>query len=723
MSQVIQYLNHVLYDPGYYQRDYEHDLSVDPQEQSLASQAQRALMIAVPFLSLHRPFGLAISGVMGSARLVTHLHGSVQAFDQNILDQLGSEVLQTALAVAALAGSVFQFQLGLLITTGSDAILHFTELLEHIANEDHQKSLESGVHILSDMVYLATMMTGSLEIVFLSYLVQVFISLYQSKKEYDQGNIPEALAKALMGSIRGFQANKQYQQIQRRNALFRNEDLANLAGRVGKGRDVEHLLNHPLAELIEQIENHKVVFTDAEGNVYNFGSHFTGAGEGLVKGMNVCFKNKEIDGENITELTFKINHAFRGQLQSVIEEVQGFSVAEIAEVLELSQSHASNMKLERVNFWQQYQPYKSQEYEKYAMIGDAYKISLEGLGEIYIGANPDLPTQYDRITVHMKEGATIFQMHELLSFFQLDAALHLSMMEDIQRMQIGQLYRIFCPKDATAFERTREFFDLSISELRAKILDTSPEMKDVFERYMARTDFRSIYDGKDRLAVDGLGEEMKDIGALGLTAALTGTSDPEKIFQRTASILEMGMMSLEQRTYNGVQTGGLSWTADLYAGSSDSVFTQMITDRDCENGLKTTDFYYSGKVRFLFSTRVLDMGTYQYLYDEFGTRRMNNYYWWQDDTYANRPSIVDFTSAKNEGVYWGNEVMIKDHIRTEYIQGMIVADEITKNEMIEYLQQKNIVKLDSQGNRTILGIDVDRFIHVGTEIKKEYFQN
>jgi len=552
------------------------------------------------------------------------------------------------------------------------------------------------------------MLTGSLEIVLASFLVQALVSFYESREEWMESKYPEVLAKIAMGFIRLNQANGQVALIQRRNFLFQFKEMQELQKRISNGRDTEHFLDHPLIELLERMDHQRVTFLDADGKEYDFGSSFYGSGGTAVKGMNVSFKKTE-DG---TRLTFKVNHVFRESLQKVIDDTKGLSESDVGEVFKIMGSHAEGIKLSQTML----------NYHDHGAVGSAHKISLKGLGTIFIGNDPGMPTMYDQITVQMEKGANIYEFHELLSLLDLDIALKESLFEDVERMKIGQLFRLFFPEDATLFERTEEFFNLPLEELKGRIFSMQPKMEDYFSKYLSKMELREILPGKMRFSIPGLADELRAQGALGLTTAITGAYTDEEIFRRVFTILEMGMLSSETRNGNGLAKSGLSWGGDLYTGGSDSVFTQLVTQKLMDDDKSFSDFYYHSKVRFCFSAEALESFTYQYHDDRYGTRLVDNDSWWSwGSEYLKRPNIFSFVKGEQETFNFDNEVMIKERIDPSFITSIVVDNDQTRDELMVYLRKKEMVQKDINGIDTILGIPWDQFIHVGTKISEELF--
>ncbi|NGX40018.1 MAG: hypothetical protein KR126chlam1_01358 [Chlamydiae bacterium] len=742
MNNNIDYLAHKTYVPPYYHRQYEQDIPTDSRadssDPSYLGTAKRTALIALPFLSLYRPFASAIATTMGSIRVVSHLSSGVHAAaTEKSLEKCSYEVMQIALASLALAGTLLHFRLGLYLTTLADMISNLYQLVGDLVKGEFDQAFEEFLQGVGSSLYLAIMILGSLEIILASLLIQATISFYQSRKEWKNGRIPEVIAKSLMGMIRLYQANTQFQLIQRRNFLLKLMKYRRLEERIAKGKKIQSLYRHPLVALASEIENKKVVLVDsegnaidvhahlhalgekqiksksfdshplfalasqidsrqvilvdAEGNEIDFGSHFHGYGKELVKGMNISLRKKD----GMIELDFKVNHVFRDRLQKVIEEMQDYSSAETKELLKMLGSHANDISIHETHDG------------KMDIYDSEYYINIANLGTVSVGAVKEYPNLYDRVTIQMKEGKTLYDFHELLSFLDLENALEQSSKEDIERMKLGHLFHIFSPQEATTLERSETFFEIPVDQLKETMLSLSPEMEKRFDTYLDKMELGEILPGRMRYEVKGLADELRELGATGLTAALTGSWEEEEQYKRTASILKIGMLSSELRNGNGLAKNGLSAGADFYTGAADSVFTQLVTKNISNFG----ECYYFGNIRFLFSLDAVESGTYQYHEDNFGSRRIGED-WFFLDSYLSRPNIVDFVKEENRYFSGDNEVMIKERIPPSLIEGIIVPEDSIRSDLLDHLRQVNIVELDSLGNETILGNPVDKFIQV-----------
>ncbi len=174
------------YKNALYSRDYSHD--APPQETIV----KRAALAAIPFLSLHRPFRLPISVVMGSMRVWNH-----------------TDLLDTAVAVTALAGTLFQHRVGMCVTTMQDILIEMGNLYN---GEEPAKSL---VKIVNSLIYLALISRGGLELSIVAFALQATLNLIQSREEFKSDRWMEGVAHLLMAGVRLHQGVTHYQQLQR----------------------------------------------------------------------------------------------------------------------------------------------------------------------------------------------------------------------------------------------------------------------------------------------------------------------------------------------------------------------------------------------------------------------------------------------------------------------------------------------------------------------------
>ncbi len=712
---MFNYFSHIIYDNKYYQNRFENEYFGTENET-----IKRVATVALPLISLYTPIAKGIALTTGTIRTLCQLSESNAALYRKDWWALSYHSTQIILSIVAVAATIFNFQLGLLFTTIVDIGVSLKVVFGHIKNGTLEKNIDELLQIASSMFYLAIMLTGSLECTLASILLQGALTLYQAKAEWDKEHWPECTAKVIMSMLRFNQAYQCIEQIKQRNALLTLDKYIELMKKITKGREAFHLVDSPLQDKVNDnfqqpytelskhingyemnlpLDDDQFFMTDANGNKFNFGEHVSTYGKGLVKGMNLQFRTTVIDGQELKEIDFKVNHVFRRQLQETIDSLKDFNSNELKNFLELTQSHAKGLKLELVPF--------ELNAETKQHIGTAYQLTFDGLGRVLIGSSADMPNMYDRIRFLIDHDKSIYDVHEMMSFLNLDDAFKVSCEDDIERLKIGQLYRIFYPKNATLLERDNQYFELPLDQLKEKIVSENPSMQAILQEMLPTMSTEEIFPGRLRYTVPQISNIVKEQGGGALISTITGVSSNQSC-QRLASILKMGLLSTEARFRHGMQVGGLSSNFDFSTGGADSVFTQFLTQTNFSEKMSLNKLY-GGDLRILISLDALNTGTYQYNFDGFGIRN--------SDAYLNRPSIFEFVAKENNFFHHGNEVMIKERLNPSYITGVIVSSESMRQELINTLRNQGLVSSTAEVE-TIMNIPLNKFINVASELSE-----
>lgn len=192
--------------PSYYHREYKNDIGKKAEVNSLAHQCQRVALVALPFFSLYKPLSLPLSLAMGGLRTFTSVMQLLESIKQggNAQD-IPYNLLQTTIAVVALAGTIFAHPLGMVISTIHDLTVEVTQLVYHLKKGEYGKAMGSYLGIVNNALYLTLFLHGGLEIAVASLVIQGLTGLYHSQAEFRKGHYIEGLGHLLMSIIRGNQ--------------------------------------------------------------------------------------------------------------------------------------------------------------------------------------------------------------------------------------------------------------------------------------------------------------------------------------------------------------------------------------------------------------------------------------------------------------------------------------------------------------------------------------
>jgi len=717
VTNYVNYIQHVINTPSQIYRHYAYDIPLDEKGQEHLEKIKRIAISVLPLVSLYRPIGQTLSISMSGIRVVLNTSQMLTSFEEDT-SKFCVSMMQVTLGVAALAGTVFHYKFCILLTNLADILQNLYELGKDIKDKKTENIPKDILRLASSISFMATLYYGSLEIVLVSYLVQVLLNAYLSYDDMQNGRIIEMTAKIAMGIARGYQANQTYQSIQRKNALLNNPIFKQIFERIKKAKDTHHLLSHHLAGNLEETVNQDDVELEGiEGEKYSAGAHYHGLGKGLVKGMNVALRTTREQGQDIIELDFKISHVHRDRLEKVITQMKNTPESELEEFLSLTNSQANSIvvdsdSIDEDDFW-----FFAEE------LFAEHRILIGGLGSIIVGASKQNVGSFTHVLVRMDHGKNLFDLYELLSLLDLEDALIASSLEDIRRLKLGHLYHTLFPRQALDLERNEEYFELSTDELQQEMIARAPAAKGMFARFLDKMELVDILPGRKRYMIPGLAEDVYGLGGRTLVTTLITDwwEDVDDAKKRIASILKLGLLSLETRRQMGMtKYNGLNGDFSDIEGGSDGIFTQMIPKSSIEENMRVDELMYSWfgeEIVFLIDLKAIETGTYQYHDDAFGTRgtAFDDSWWWDDESmYSTRDSILEFTREEERFFNGDNEVVIKERIAPEMIRGIIVSDEAIKQSLITYLGQQEVV-VDGK----IFGRDVDKFIHVTDRFSEE----
>jgi hypothetical protein len=197
----------LLDEPVYYHREYKNDASGPKFDETWIDQCKRVGFVALPFVSLYKPLSLPLSLAMGGLRTVTSVTTLIESINAGQAVNISLAVVQTGIAVIALASTLFAHPLGMVISTAHDLVIEVNHLIINLAsgNCDYEKAIGSCLGIINNALYLSLFLDGGLELAIASLAMQILIGLYHSVGEFSNGNYLEGGGHLVMAMVRGAQ--------------------------------------------------------------------------------------------------------------------------------------------------------------------------------------------------------------------------------------------------------------------------------------------------------------------------------------------------------------------------------------------------------------------------------------------------------------------------------------------------------------------------------------
>lgn len=649
----------------------------------------RVMNAALPIFSCSELLATPIFYTSSSFRIYSDMKSCYRDCLAGKWENLPLDLIKLMLTVGAVASTYFNYELGHMVGSLSDIVASLHELIHHLLNENYAKAFDSLITLTSSILYCVIHFHASLEIHLLLTLIQSLHNFKNGFEEFCEGRYLECFSKIIMGGIKCNNAHEIYINIEKRNELEKQFQF--LKEEIEDYFQTLHLLNSP----IEISSEGEAIVHNCNGQSINLGKHYFAMGSSFVKGETLSFRTQINNGKQSTVIDFKLTKPFRIELEKRLKQLKNANSHDINTYLNLNQMPI-HIDIKEGEF-----PIS----QLYAM-PSAYIVDFTSIGRVYIGSSPNNLGTYDRIKVELKEGATLYNLHGMLSILGLKQTLYTSSFEDIERLKIAKLFRTYFPTIAYEMEKEKSFYLESPSCLQEKIIAKEPAMQEIFERSLDSMRLEETLPGKVHFALPSLVDEIKTEGAVALTTALTGVYDMKMLARRLADIFKVGMLSTEARFDSGINLAGASSYYDFKVGGNESVYTQLITQSDIERNKSFLEYAYQSPVRLILDLDPLSMGSYQYYYDSFGSK--NPAY------YANRDSI--FTYVKNklkmQSCWDSSEVMLKERVSAQHIRSIVVKNEGAKKELIAQL--KILKAIDAEGR--VCGKKIEDLIIVGNSL-------
>lgn len=405
-----------------------------------------------------------------------------------------------------------------------------------------------------------------------------------------------------------------------------------------------------------------------------FGAYFSYCDTGMVNGGHLHAIKRNVRGQERNCFDLKLNSYARPGVNNIIESL---SDLKMRNKLDAMDPLMKGLEISSVN--DKYESVDGITYcpsRLFSFSPSATKISIQGVGEIYVSNSPFMSTMYNNIRVDLNPNIDprigLNHLHKILAILGLGSAVCESRPEDEERLKLLVKFRAADPSIAYKFERDPLNYSCSIECLKKKIKLLCLSNLDNLQ-----IEKKEIYPGMDVWSLPTIKKQMKLEGAYGLMSGVYGSS------KTLANIMRDGALSSEDRFKAGLFIKGVSSISDLREGSGDQVFTRLISTH-----FPLALFIFSGDFQILYDLEVLNRGGYAYSMDEFGSKAKS--------IYSKRVNLPTFAKLMNKSYSYNNEVMISHRIPPSSIRRVVVNSEKQKQKFIKELQASGITELNGK---------------------------
>lgn len=160
----------------------------------------RITNFALPFVSLYRPFNTPFFLCINTLHIVKFVKLIQQGRKPN-----NFALLQVGVATAALAGTLFAHPAGMMVRVIHDIGIQIFATYQNVQSGHYPEALESGISIVSNVIYLGVFIHGGVELVVASLAVQIIQGLWRSGTEFNTGHYLEGFGALTICAIRSYQ--------------------------------------------------------------------------------------------------------------------------------------------------------------------------------------------------------------------------------------------------------------------------------------------------------------------------------------------------------------------------------------------------------------------------------------------------------------------------------------------------------------------------------------
>jgi hypothetical protein len=191
----------ILY-PVTHQRDFRRDFPSGTLTPTWLDQGKRVLAATTPLLAFHRPLRGPISGILGTARAVMQISELREAIKERDVAKGAQALFHATLSAAAVATAFFNPALSMVLTTVSDMIEHIKQAALNFQARDFKAIAETMLRITVDILFLATILYGAIELTVALMLLQIILDSHDTIGHFKENRWFEGVCQAMCSLLR-----------------------------------------------------------------------------------------------------------------------------------------------------------------------------------------------------------------------------------------------------------------------------------------------------------------------------------------------------------------------------------------------------------------------------------------------------------------------------------------------------------------------------------------
>lgn len=213
----------MMIEPVAFTRDFRNDFSgyPDASPESCAAKCEQIAFALLPLAALSRHLRGPISAGMSCLRGVGSFQQALKHLEESNFQETLYHFLHAGLAAASVACFVFSRVCTFIMSSLSDVIIHLRDCIEHFIAGNIQGGIESLLLLMTDVLFLASIFYGAVQVTVLCFLLQIALDIYFSIEGFRKGDPLGGVCKAILSFAHLSQLMPQISGLNSQ----RNEDL------------------------------------------------------------------------------------------------------------------------------------------------------------------------------------------------------------------------------------------------------------------------------------------------------------------------------------------------------------------------------------------------------------------------------------------------------------------------------------------------------------------
>lgn len=194
--------------PVYYYRQFENDI-YQYSNNFYVQKIKKIFNITFPFISLYRPIGKPLTIGLSALRGASYIPSIFYFTYNKNYKKAGFSFFNSFMATIAASFAIFNNAKGMAISSFHDFLISFKDSFYSLKKGDYKDLYENSFNTVNNLLFLAMLLFGNIELAVISLTFQIAFELYKSFDDFKDKNYLESFSHLVMSAIRAYQLKPQ----------------------------------------------------------------------------------------------------------------------------------------------------------------------------------------------------------------------------------------------------------------------------------------------------------------------------------------------------------------------------------------------------------------------------------------------------------------------------------------------------------------------------------